>query len=109
MSTVDGKNVADDELIYEKKDGIAFIYLNRPEKLNAMNRALVDALRSAWVDFEMDTDLSVAILTGKGKAFSSGMDLDESKSGSTPDVNACIPNLGVEVTKPIIGANSMAP
>jgi enoyl-CoA hydratase/carnithine racemase len=46
----------------------------------------------------------VAILTGNGKAFSSGLDLAEARKGNPPDVNACIPNLGVVVTKPVVGA-----
>ncbi len=103
---IDDESVEEREhgVIYEEKDGIAFITLNRPEKLNAMNQALVKALRNAWIDFEADGNLRVAILTGNGTAFSSGMDLVEAREGNPPDVNACIPNLGVVVTKPIIGA-----
>ncbi len=91
-------------VLYEKEDGIAYITLNRPDKLNAMNLELTTMLREAWIDFETDADMRVAVLTGNGKAFSSGMDLKEAATGTMPDINGCIPNLGVEVTKPIIGA-----
>jgi enoyl-CoA hydratase len=91
-------------ILYEKRDRVAIITLNRADKRNAMNAALVNALKSAWIDFESDPDMRVAILTGTGKAFCTGMDLEETSRGIRTDLNACIPNYGVEVTKPIIGA-----
>jgi enoyl-CoA hydratase len=89
---------------YERKDRVAVITMNRPEKMNALNTEAVKCLREAWIDFEMDPDMRVAIFTGSGKAFCTGMDLEESTRGIKADLNACIPNYGVEVTKPIIGA-----
>jgi len=61
-------------LIYEKKDRIAYITLNRPEKMNALNTELINELANAWVDFRDDDDIWVAILTGSGKAFCVGAD-----------------------------------
>lgn len=69
------------EILYEKKEHIAFIRLNRPESLNAINRSLANELIKAWVDFRDDKNLWVAILSGEGKSFCAGADLKEMKRG----------------------------
>lgn len=61
--------------LYEKRDRIAYVTLNRPEALNALDDALNDALWAIWQDFEQDDGVDVAILTGNGKAFCAGADL----------------------------------
>ena len=60
--------------IYEKKGKIAYVTLNRPEKMNALNTELIHELSETWVDFRDDDNLWVAILTGAGKAFCVGAD-----------------------------------
>jgi len=62
-------------LLYEVKDRIAYITMNRPDKLNAMNTELVDELIKAWDRVEQDPDVWVAILSGAGRAFCAGMDI----------------------------------
>lgn len=64
----------------EARDGVALITLNRPKVLNAMNRRL-------WIEFEealeavrQDPTVKVLIITGEGRAFSSGADLKESQT-----------------------------
>ena len=66
--------------------GVATITLNRPEKRNAISRALVDELLAALDEIER-SPAQVVILTGAGKAFCAGMDLDELKGliGKTHD------------------------
>jgi enoyl-CoA hydratase/carnithine racemase len=59
----------------EKRERIAYITLNRPEALNALDDALNDALWAIWENFEQDPSVDVAILTGAGKAFCAGADL----------------------------------
>jgi enoyl-CoA hydratase len=54
---------------------IARIALKRPEKLNALNRAMVDALLEAAVSIEASPEARVAIISGEGKAFSAGGDI----------------------------------
>lgn len=71
-------------LLYEKSEGIATITLNRPEVLNALNQRLWLELQSALEDAQQDQTITVVILTGQGRAFSSGADLKESKT-RTPD------------------------
>jgi enoyl-CoA hydratase len=63
-------------LIYEKKNGIAYLTLNRPEARNAFDPEMILALASAWEDYRDDDSLRCAILTGTGeKTFCSGADL----------------------------------
>jgi enoyl-CoA hydratase len=69
-------------IIYEKAEGIATIKLNRPEVLNAMNKRLWLDLQAALRDAEGDADIKVLIITGTGRAFSTGADLKESKNRS---------------------------
>jgi methylglutaconyl-CoA hydratase len=68
-----------ESLILEIKDGIATITLNRPEKRNAISFQLIEDLTSALNEIERST-AQIVILTGAGKAFCAGMDLDELKS-----------------------------
>ena len=68
--------------------GVATLTLNRPEKRNAINFELIDDLLRALNDVAK-SDAIVLIVTGAGKAFCSGMDLDNLKSllGRTPEQN----------------------
>jgi enoyl-CoA hydratase len=60
---------------YEKKEGIAYITLNRPEARNALDPETLEALGKTWIDFRDDTDARVAIITGVGNSFCAGADL----------------------------------
>jgi enoyl-CoA hydratase len=64
---------------YLKHEGIAEIRLNRPEKLNAINGEMLDGLAAALDKAETDGDVKVVLLTGNGRAFSAGFDLDIGK------------------------------
>ncbi|HLK04276.1 MAG TPA: enoyl-CoA hydratase-related protein [Candidatus Acidoferrum sp.] len=67
-----------ENLIYEKRDGIAWITFNRPKVLNALNRQTVEQLRDALMDAKSDESVRVLILTGAGeKAFVAGADIGE--------------------------------
>lgn len=68
---------------YEKKAGIAYVTLNRPDKLNAMNAAMHRELGEIWADFRDDSNLRVAILSGNGRCFSAGADLSPEGGNST--------------------------
>jgi methylglutaconyl-CoA hydratase len=74
------------QLAYDS--GVAIITLNRPDKRNAISFELIDDLLRALKEVET-SDAIVLILTGAGKAFSSGMDLDNLKEliGRTPEQN----------------------
>ncbi len=64
-------------LIYEKVEGIAYVTLNRPERLNAVNQRMMDELNYTWEDIREDPGVQVVILTGAGRGFSSGRDMKE--------------------------------
>ena len=88
-------------VLYEKDGQIATIRLNRPQVLNAMNRQLWQDLEAALDDARNDTDIKVLILTGEGRAFSTGADLKESKTRSIDEYRDYLENLQ-EVSKKIL-------
>ncbi len=65
-------------VLLERRDAIAIIRLNRPEKLNALSRAMLEDLSDAFQHLEKQTDLRAVILTGSGEAaFCAGTDINE--------------------------------
>ena len=72
-------------IIYEKRDGIATIKLNRPQVLNAMNKQMWLDFQVALEDVKNDPGVKVLIITGEGRAFSTGADLKDSKGRSMED------------------------
>jgi enoyl-CoA hydratase len=67
-------------IIYSKNRGIATIKLNRPKVLNAMNKQLWLDFQAALEDAKNDRSVKVLVVTGEGRAFSTGADLKESKT-----------------------------
>ncbi len=64
------------EVIYEKRGKIAYVTLNRPEAMNAIDEAMHKQLWQTWQDFDADDSLELAIVTGAGdEAFCAGADL----------------------------------
>ena len=74
------------EVLTEVRDGVLVITLNRPEAKNAANRALAEGVAAAIDQLEADDTLRVAVLTGAGGTFCSGMDLKAFVSGELPAV-----------------------
>lgn len=72
-------------VLYEKEGEIATIKLNRPKVLNAMNKQLWLDIQQALEDAKNDSKIKVVIITGEGRAFSTGADLKESKDRSLED------------------------
>jgi len=67
-----------ENLLYEKKGGIAYITFNRPKVLNALNRKTIEELKEVLLDARDDASIRVLILTGAGeKAFIAGADINE--------------------------------
>ena len=71
-------------IIYERRDAIAYLTLNRPDKLNALNSGMVSDLQEALDVVEADPDVRVAIITGAGRAFSAGFDINPDPSSPGP-------------------------
>ena len=62
-------------IIYEKRNGVATVTLNRPDALNSLNMKLLAELKEAMVDAQGDAVVRVVVITAKGKAFCTGADL----------------------------------
>lgn len=100
------------KLIYEVKDKVAYITINRPEAMNAMDPDVYEAISRAWVDVRDDPEVWVAIITGAGqKAFTAGRDLKSLSKGAPPEKadfwltqKDMLLNRGLEVWKPVIAA-----
>lgn len=60
-----------------EENGVAVIYLNRPRQLNSLNRKMVSEIVAAMEDYDRDENVRVIVLTGVGRAFSAGADIDE--------------------------------
>ncbi|MGW0633057.1 enoyl-CoA hydratase/isomerase family protein [Streptomyces sp. NPDC002758] len=84
------RGIAQDTVLYEVRDKIATITLNRPERVTAINVvivAMVDQLPEVWRQFDSDDDAHVAIACGAGeKAFCAGGDLKEMAEGSVQHI-----------------------
>lgn len=72
--------MADKAVLFEKKDGTAWITMNRPKTLNSLSEEMCDALCAAFAECERDGSIRAAVLCGTGKAFCAGGDIDTLKS-----------------------------
>src|SRR6478735_12793763 len=105
-----------EKVLYEKRDRIAYVTLNRPDARNAIDPETQDLLVATWADFRDDDAVDVAILTGAGEAFCAGADLKTYIPPIMTDANPArireIVELGFggftrglhRIYKPIIGA-----
>ena len=75
-----------DEILIEKSGGVATVTLNRPDRLNALNRHILrDVIPPLWGELDADNDVRVVILTGAGeRAFCSGLDVKEQAEAPPP-------------------------
>ena len=99
------------KLIYEVKNSVAYITINRPEVMNAMDADVYSGLSKAWIDVRDNPDVLVAIITGAGeKAFTAGRDLKSytprtiEKADFWLTQQTMLLNRGLEIWKPIIAA-----
>jgi len=97
-----------DLLLYDLRDGVVFLRMNRTEKHNAFNRDLSLAVCEAIDAAEADDDVRVIVLTGAGKAFCAGADMTEAlasmDAGGRSDVMAQAVVRVARAAKPVIGA-----
>ena len=69
-----------EHILVETEDGVGIVTLNRPDKLNAMNRKLSSELREAVKQFDADDSIGCIVITGAGtRAFSAGGDIHEQR------------------------------
>ena len=101
-------------LDYAVSDHVATITLNRPERMNTISREMLDELTQTLVRANQDKDVRVIVLTGTGRAFCAGLDLNEASSGEgiggqssfadTLDLRNTPPTVLFEIDKPVICA-----
>ncbi|MGD2272447.1 MAG: enoyl-CoA hydratase-related protein [Desulfobacterales bacterium] len=104
-------------VLFETKERIAIITINRPDTMNSLDSETLDQLNKAWIEFRDDPDLWIAVVTGAGdKAFCAGGDLKNlsryyssmtpiqrrEKAEKDPGVGGITRNL--DIWKPIIAA-----
>ena len=98
--------MAEKEVLYEIKEGIAYITMNRPEKLNAIDPPMRQLLWDAFQDVKNNPEVRCAIVTGAGRAFSTGHDLVAMAAGGANEGHSTGDLYVVQSTiwKPIIAA-----
>src|SRR6266478_6238985 len=80
-------DMAEEVLKVTRHPNYAVLTLNRPEKRNALNQPLIDAINEALLKFENDKEIRALLLRGEGSSFCAGIDLkevDEAESGHNP-------------------------
>jgi len=96
-----------EDIIYEKKDGIAWITINRPEKRNSLRHKTWTELYKAVVDASIEATIGVIVLTGAGeKAFCSGADQNEQETPEYRVICFALANAIMKAPKPIIASVS---
>jgi len=94
-------------IIMEKRDHITTVTLNRPDSLNALNDQMADELSDAFASADGDEDTRVVVITGAGRAFCSGADLREDRSGRRAGVIRTFADrifTALSIEKPIVAS-----
>ena len=97
-------------IISETQGQVGLVKLNRPQVLNAMNRQLWIEIQDALEQIKQTPDIKVVVLTGEGRAFSTGADLKDSKDRSLEDYRIYLESLQeasrkiIQFEKPTIAA-----
>ncbi len=84
-------------VLYETRGPAAWITINRPEKLNALNKPVLEGLHGAFDRAVADDEVKVVVVTGAGRAFSAGYDLADEASGSYGGAHEWHHVLGVDI------------
>lgn len=74
-------------LLFERRNGVALITLNRPQRLNAINRRMIAEINQLLDAIALDDALGTVVLAGAGRAFSSGMDLKDDAAVGPSDIS----------------------
>jgi 2-(1,2-epoxy-1,2-dihydrophenyl)acetyl-CoA isomerase len=96
-------------LLFRKEGNVCILTLNRPERLNAISGTMFEEIKSALDQIKADDEIRAVVITGAGKAFSSGGDfkIDYSQAGQTEDIDVSQKELVlklINIDKPIIAA-----
>lgn len=105
----DPRTTIDNPVLYEVAEGVATITLNRPDRLNAWNRAMAAGFHDAVTRARDDPEVRAVILTGAGRGFCSGADFDLLEAAAGNDHfgeqnDPVLPTTLIEISKPTIAA-----
>lgn len=101
-----------EHILFDIKDGVALLTINRPEVYNATNFKLHNELSKVWLDLGQDDDVRVVVITGAGTAFSAGGDFDLIQesignakviAGTMEEARDIVHNM-INLDKPVISA-----
>ena len=70
------------EVLFEKEGGVALVTLNRPERLNAISGPMLAQLSETLIACDRDRDVRAIVLTGAGRGFCAGLDLQDAAAGT---------------------------
>jgi enoyl-CoA hydratase/carnithine racemase len=70
------------EVLFEKEGGVALLTLNRPERLNAISGGMLSQLSEKLIECDRDPEVRAIVLTGAGRGFCSGLDLQDASAGT---------------------------
>jgi enoyl-CoA hydratase len=91
-----------DVIKVDRHGAVTVFTINRPDKGNAISRAVAADMQAAFVEFDADDAQRVAVITGAGdRNFSAGADVTD-----LPELWRCIPTVGIQTEKPVIAATS---
>lgn len=97
-------------LKYEVRDGVAFVTVNRPKAMNALNSQVLDELYCTFYEISKNDEVLAVVLTGEGKAFVAGADIAEMSKLNTVEARAFahkghnVMNFIENLNKPVIAA-----
>lgn len=90
-------------ILREDKNGVCYLRLNRPEKLNALDSVLFRALEKELEELETREDIHVIVLSGAGKAFCAGHDVNVlGKEGQDENLNARVVSRLADIDKAVV-------
>ncbi|MCP4994793.1 MAG: crotonase [Gammaproteobacteria bacterium] len=79
--------MSEQDILFEKKDGVALVTLNRPNVLNAFRTTMFTRMLAILADVAADEQIRVMVITGNGRAFSAGIDLQEQSQFSESEIS----------------------
>lgn len=91
-----------DQVLTERLGPVALITLNRPERMNTITGPMLDGLSSALLEADRDPTVRAVVLTGSGRAFCAGLDLQDQASGSGLDMGGRVGELPLRDAPPIV-------
>ena len=91
-----------DQVLSERTGPVAMITLNRPDRMNTISGVMLEELSTALIEADRDREVRAVVLTGTGRAFCAGLDLDDQSSGTGLDTGGRAGELSLRDAPPIV-------